>query len=227
MNVSDIPSTVRWYARQAWRDLLSVYYANTPVWRWLKSGALLFFGFFLWTGSAVLQSVTGWSVLDYTMAYGFLLVAWGPFTHLVVVPLTIRLRRTAQHNLTRTFSRNSGKINLSVFLVCVILLATFAPGVMSLDFSPTVGGDGDDTTVSGTLVCESAGDAVSCQIEDPQGVDHVVVMGKGETIERVEGPPFSFEVERSDLTETTTGREVVVEFRDADGNTLRRLVERV
>jgi hypothetical protein len=70
-----------WYARQGWRDLLSVYYANTAVWRWLKSGTLVFFGFFLWAGSTVLQSVTGWTFLNYTMAYGFLLLAWGPFTH--------------------------------------------------------------------------------------------------------------------------------------------------
>lgn len=220
-----ITSTVRSYARQFWRDLLSVYYANTPIWRWLKSGALLFLGVGLWAASAVVYSVTDWQVILYVMAYGFLLIFWGPFTHMVVVPLTIRLRRTAETKPARMFSRNSGKINLAIFFTCVITLATFAPGLMMLDFSPSVNSSGPD--VSGDLVCDSGEEVVTCEIADPQGIDHVVVISGGGTLRTVEGPPFEFELQREELDETRTGLRFEVEYRDSDGNTLDRRVERV
>ncbi|MFC7058447.1 hypothetical protein [Halovenus salina] len=218
-------ATVRGFIQQSWCDLLSVYYANTPIWRWLKSGALLFLGIGVWAGGSAVHSVTGWRPVLYLMAYGFLLIIWGPFTHMVLVPLTIRLRRNAETKPGRVFSRNSGKINLAIFAMCIIVLATFAPGVMLLDFSPTTGGD-TGPSVSGDLVCED-GETVSCEIIEPQGIDHVVVLSDDETIESVEGPPFEFTVAREDLMETRTGGQFIVEFRDADGNRLQRLVERV
>ncbi|SDJ68681.1 hypothetical protein SAMN05216226_107118 [Halovenus aranensis] len=218
-------ATARGYVQQSWRDLLSVYYANTPIWRWLKSGALLFLGIGVWAGGSAVHSVTGWRPVLYLMAYGFLLIVWGPFTHMVLVPLTIRLRRNAETTVGRAFSRNSGKINLTIFAVCIIALATFAPGVMMLEFSPSTGGD-SGPAVGGELVCED-GDSITCEIVDPQGVDHVVVLADDQTLERVEGPPFRFSVAREDLTETRSGRQFIVEFRDADGNRLQRLVQQV
>jgi len=223
--MSPIVKTVRGYARRGWRDLLSVYYANTPIWRWLKSGALVFLGFGLWAAGAVVHSVTGWQPLLYVMAYGFLLVFWGPLTHMVVVPLTIRLRRTGKGRLARLFSRNSGKINLTIFFACVIALATLFPGVMLLEFSPTLPGGGADW--SGDLVCEESDDGVACEVVDVGGIDHVVVTAGDETRRTLEEEPFAFELERGELYETRTGLRFEVEFRDSDGNTLRRLVERI
>jgi hypothetical protein len=220
-----ILTTVRSYVRQLWRDLLSVYYANTPIWRWLKSGALLFLGFGLWAGGSAVHSVTGWRPVLYVMAYGFLLIVWGPFTHMVLVPFTIRLRRNATTKLGRTFSRNSGKINLTIFALCIIALATFAPGVMLLDFSLSTGTGG--TSVSGDLVCESGEETVSCEIVAPEGIDHVVVRSGGDQLKRVDGPPFAFTLDKSNLAETRTGKEFIVEYRDENGNLLQRLVERV
>lgn len=225
MVYATIPTTVRGYVRQFWRDLLSVYYANTPIWRWLKSGALVFMGVGLWAGSAVVFSVTEWVPVRYVMAYGFLLIFWGPFTHMVLVPFTIRLRRNASAKMGRTFSRNSGKINLTVFFTCVFLLATFAPGLIMLDFSPGTG-DGE-ADVSGNLFCDPGEEVVSCEIMDPQGIDHVVVTSEGERLTTVEERPFEFELQRANLAETRSGLQFEVEFRDADGNTVRRLIERV
>ena len=219
-------TTVRRHARQAWRDLLSVYYANTPIWRWLKSGALVFFGFGLWAASAVVHSVTGWTVMVYLMAYGILLIFWGPFTHFVVVPVTIRLRRNAKSRIGRVFSRNSGKINLTVFFVCVLVLATFVPGLMMLEFSSPLAGDGEPSA-SGELVCDPGDEVVSCEILNPQNIDHVVVLSGGETLRTVEEQPFEFELQHGELDETRTGLRFEVEFRDSDGNTLQRLVERI
>jgi hypothetical protein len=59
----------------AWRDLKSVYYANSTIWKLLKSATLVFFGFFLWAGSNLLLSYQpGWGFLYYIMAYGFVLL---------------------------------------------------------------------------------------------------------------------------------------------------------
>ena len=81
--------------RNAWLVVKTVYYANSVSWRALKSGGLLFFGFFLWAGSNVLRSNTGWAVLDYTAAYGFIVLWYGPLHHVVVIPLALKWRRSA------------------------------------------------------------------------------------------------------------------------------------
>lgn len=224
MSSLTITTTIRSVLEQSWRDLLSIYYANTPIWRWLKSGALLFLGFGLWAGGSAVHSVTGWQPVLYVMAYGFLLIVWGPLTHMLLIPLTIRLRRTAETKPARVFSRNSGKINLSIFFICVIALATFAPGVMLLDFSSSDSGGGE---ISGDLICETGAETVSCEVADPQGIEKVVVLSGDETVRTVSEEPFSFEVPVDELEETSSGHRFVVEYRDGNGNTLRRFVERI
>lgn len=93
----DHRSPVQWTREavaNAWRSLKSVYYANTVSWRVLKSGALVFFGFFLWSSSNLLLSYRpGWTFLRYPMAYGFILIPYGPVHHFVVILLALRLRR--------------------------------------------------------------------------------------------------------------------------------------
>lgn len=213
-----------WIVRRAWRDFVSVYYANTPTWRWLKSGALVFLGFFAWTTGAVLLSVRPeWGLLSYVIAYGFLLLVWGPFTHFVVVPVTIRLRRTAEHPLVRGFSRHSGKINLTVFFTLVVVFGAFSPGIMMLEFAP-LPGDGKSAQVSGDLVCEEHEEVIACRVENPRGVDHVAVTSGGEELTRAEESPFAFEIRKENIEETRTGKEFVVDYRDADGATVRRQV---
>jgi len=220
-------STVRGFARQGWRDLLSVYYANTPAWRWLKSAALVFLGFFLWMGGLALLSVEpGWTFLHYAMAYGLLVIFWGPFTHFVVVPMTIRLRRNATSDAARWLSRNSGKVNLAIFFSLVIVIGTIAPSFMLLEFSPSLPG-GDSADVSGELVCETGAEQVTCHVENPQGIHRVVARSGDQQLAVAEEPPFRFEVDRDEVTETRAGEEFVVEFQDEDGSTLQRFVQRV
>lgn len=220
-------STLFRRAKQPWYDLISIYYTNTPIWRWLKSAALVFLGFFLWMAGNVLLSVQSeWTFLTYVMAYGFVLIVWGPFTHMAVVPTTIRLRRSASHPLVRTFSRYASKINFSVFLLIVAIVGTVVPGIMLLEFSTSIG-DGGGPDVSGELNCEVEETVVTCSVENPEGIDHVVVTSGGETITTVEGPPFEFEIERDRLEETRTGKEFTVDYRNADGETVQRHIERV
>lgn len=221
MVLAGITDTVRGQSRQLWRDLLSVYYANTPTWRWLKSGTLFFFGFFLWTGASVVLSVRPeWGILTYVMAYGFLLIIWGPFTHLVVVPLTIRVRRTADHPVARAFSRNSGKINLTIFFALVLVFGAVTPSVMVLEFSPGLIGDGGNSA-SGDLVCDTTGEVIDCHVENAAGIDHVTVESGGEELARADDPPFEMTFDRAALRETRTGQEFRVIYRDADGSQLQ------
>jgi len=122
------------FARPA-RDLLSVHYANTPVWRWLKSGSLVFLGLFLWmSGNVLLAYWTDSVTVRYALAYGFVLILWGPLTHLLVVPAVIRLRRTAENPTVRRIVRHGSKINFATFPRDRRGRGTLAPGVMLLDF---------------------------------------------------------------------------------------------
>lgn len=216
-NVTGPVATIRWMARQAWSDMKSVYYANTPIWRWFKSGALVFLGFCVWAGASVVLSVQPqWTFLYLVMAYGFLLVLWGPLTHVIVVPLILRLRRTATNPTVRTIVRHGGKINLTIFFTLVVILAVAQPGIMMLEFSPP--GENDRQSVSGSLECDEPTDGlIICEIHNPGGFDHVVVTSGGEEIERVDESPFRLEFHERDL-EAGSYR---VELRDGDGTPLR------
>jgi len=213
-------------ARQAWRDFLSVYYANTPVWRWLKSGALVFLGLFMWMGGNVLLAY--WidaTALRYAIAYGFVLIAWGPLTHILVVPAVIRLRRTAENPAVRRIARHGSKVNFATFLLLVAVAGTLAPGVMLLDFSSGFGTGGGDVTAD--LVCDTGGDPITCELEASEGVDHVVFLAGGDEIDRSDEPPYAVSAPRGALSEGPSGSQFVIELRDSNGETLRRFIRTV
>ena len=221
-----IADTLRRLCRLYWNDLLSVYYANTPIWRVFKSGGLLFLGFFCWSAASLLLSYRPeWTVLHYVVAYGFVLILWGPLTHFVVVPAVIRLRRTANHPFTRAISRHGSKLNLSVFLLLVVVLGTAPISPMILEFGFVSSGEsGPD--VDPDLIC--TGEAViECELSDPSGIDHVVVTTGDRELATVEEPPFAFTVHEAELVETVGQKQFVVELRDEDGETLRRYVRTV
>lgn len=210
--------------RGAWRDAKSIYYANTPLWRWLKSGALVLFGLFCWSGAALLLSYRpDWESLTYVIAYGFLLVIWGPLTHFVFVPFIIRLRRTARHPTTRWLSRHGSKLNLTIFFALVVVFGALTPGIMMLDFSGAIGSD-SDADVDPELSCSVDDELLKCHLSDPTGIDHVVVTTGGREVVRLEEPPFEFAIHTDDLETVTGQKQFTVELRDTDGSTLRRYV---
>ncbi len=208
----------------AWRDFLSIYYANSPTWRVFKSGGLAFFGFFCWAASNLLLSLRpGWTFLYYVMAYGFLLIPYGPFTHIVVVPLAIRWRRRAS-GTRNTLGKKMSKINISVFIVAVLVVGTMAPGVMILDFSSVTTGDSPD--VDPELDCERVEGEVSCALSDEPGIERVVVLSAGEQVTVLTEPPWNFTVPEDDLVQVRDSLRMEVEVQDADGHTLRTFRER-
>lgn len=212
--------------RGAWNDLLSVYYANTLIWRLLKIGALVALGLFCWSGANLLLSYRpDWGFLYYVMAYGFALLFWGPFTHLVVVPTVIRMRRSGKGGLPRWFGRHGSKANLTVFLLIVLVLGTFPPGVMTFEFQvPANGGDG--VTVNPELECTRSGDLVHCHISDSRGIDSVVVTSGDRELEVIEESPFDFDLNVNDLETVNGDKQFTVELRDENGDTVRRYIRR-
>ena len=226
--MNDERSTTRWpvvaVIRQLWRDFLSVYYANTRTWRWLKSGTLVVFGFFLWTGGAVLFAVRPeWGWLTFVMAYGFVLIIWGPLTHVGILPLVIRLRRKSTTSTGRTLLRHASKINLTTFLLIVIVVGTISPSVMLFEFGSNLGGPTND--VSGSLECDVGDDVIMCEIVDPAGFDRLVVLAGADTITTVSDPPYRVTIDRGDLVDTRVGHEFIVELRARDDTTLKRWIE--
>lgn len=219
---------LRWLRRalrSAWNDLVSVYYANTVVWRLLKSGALVAMGLFLWSGANLLLSYqAGWGLLYYVMAYGFVLLFWGPFTHLVVVPSVIRSRRSGEGGVRRWFARHGSKLNLSVFFIIVLLLGTAPLGVMTFEFQAPAGdGSGD---VNAQLLCTRSGDVIHCHLSDSRGIDRVLVTTGGEERRVIREKPFEFDVDVNDLETVNGDRQFTVELRDEDGELVRRFVRR-
>lgn len=211
--------------RRAWNDFRSVYYANTLIWRVFKSGALLFLGLFCWSGANLLLSYRpDWGFLWFVMAYGFLLLFWGPFTHFVVVPFVIRMRRRGQRGpVSRFVTRHGSKANLTVFFVLVLLLGTYPIGPMAFEFQlPAGSGSGGD--VDPDLQCTKSADVVHCHLSDSRGIDHVVVTSGGETVEVIDEPPFDFDVRISEIESVRGDRQFEVELRDADDRLLRRYV---
>jgi len=216
-------SSIRWVLRQVWRDVLSVYYANTPIWRLIKSAGLIFLGLFCWAGSNLLYSFqSSWWFLTYVMAYGFLLLLWGPLTHFLVVPTAIRWRRETDSSRLRWVARHSSKLNLTVFFAIVLVLGTAPVGPVTLDFQGALGDDGSDVTAE--LECSVSDDLVECQVSEHPGYERVVVTSGGDEVARVEAPPYEFEVRADELSSGVNGKRIEVELRDADGETVRRYI---
>jgi hypothetical protein len=222
-------SPIEWtrrVVRDGWNDFVSVYYANTPIWRLLKSATLLFFGFFCWSGANLLLSYRGdWGFLYYVMAYGFALILWGPLTHLVIVPAVIRLRRISRGGVRSWFGRNGSKVNLTIFLLIVLLLGAFPPGVMTFEFQMPAGGDGS-ADVNPQLQCTRSGELIHCHLSDSRGIDRVVVTSGREEITTVEEPPYDFDVRTGDLQTVNGDRQFTVELQDENGDTIRRYIRR-
>ena len=211
-----------------WGTLKTVYYANSFSWRFLKSGTLLFFGFFLWVGSNLLYSYNPeLTVLRYPMAYGFVLLVYGPIHHLVVLPLSFRWRRRSGGR--QRVGRRLPNAMLVVFLVVVVVLGTFPAGAMTVDFRGTLESSGAD--ISPDLLCVKSdtgnGTEIHCHLSESEGIDTVVVESGGDELLVDEGPPFEFTVHERELRSVTGEKQFTVILRDEDGGLLRRYTRRL
>ncbi|MFB6087194.1 MAG: hypothetical protein ABEJ85_01635 [Haloarculaceae archaeon] len=211
--------------RSAWNALLTIYYANSVSWRLLKSGALFFFGFFLWAGSNVLRSyLSGVTVLRYTLSYGFVLIVYGPVHHLVVIPLYQRLRRRGT-DLSLGPHLHLPNLGLVAFLVAVIVLGTAPVGPMVIDFQTTLPGGAPDVTPDLTCVKDTGANGttmVHCHFTESNGADRAVVKSGDATLVVDDDPPFEFTVAADDLRAVTGSPRFRVELVASDGSLVRR-----
>lgn len=222
-------SPVQWTKRiilSGWHTLLTIYYANSISWRALKSGALLFFGFFLWSAANLLLSVQStWTFLHYVMAYGFILIFYGPFHHAVVIPLAVKLRR--QGGTKTQVGRKLPNAGLTVFLIAVLIVGTFPMSPVIFDFGSAVG-DSPSSDVNPDLLCTKAVEdgqtTVHCHLSDSEGIAEVTVESGSKTITTDESPPFEFTVHEDELVEVTDQKQFQVVLRDEDGNMIRRYI---
>ncbi|MFB6143407.1 MAG: hypothetical protein ABEJ30_08725 [Halorientalis sp.] len=224
MSQESVGSPLEWtvdVVENTWRTFKSVYYADSWSWRFLKSGALVFMGFFLWTSSnLVLSYQPAWGWLTYPMAYGFLLLPYGPFHHVAVIPLSLRLRRRGSR-----VGRYLPNASLGVFLALVVVLGTFPPGAMTFDFDSALE-DTTGTDINPDLLCtRSAHEGtthIHCHVTTSEGIDHVEVMSGGETVTVDRDPPFEFTVSEGELTSVAGQRQFQVVLRDENGEMIRR-----
>lgn len=226
MAESQIQSPVAWtrnQVRDAWQTLRTVYYANTVAWRFLKSGALVFLGLFLWASSNVLLSYNpSWRFLHYPMAYGVVLVPYGPFHHFVVIPLSLRLKRRADDwTWLGGYLPNA---SLAVFLTVVVLLGTFPVGTMTVDFTSDL--EGASADIDPDLYCVKATNEtttrVHCHLSTADGISAVAVETGGERLLLVEEAPFDFTFDAARLEEVVGQKQFQVVLLDEDGETIRR-----
>jgi len=215
--------------RNAWNTVLTIYYANSLSWRALKSGGLFAFGFFLWAGSNILLSYQpGWTVLHYTMAYGFVLIGYGPFHHLVVIPLAIRLRRQGG---TRTrIGKHLPNAGLAVFLVAVLVLGTFPVGPVTASFQSVR--HGSSTDVNPDVHCveqvDAAGTtAIHCRLSNVAGVGRVVAESGGTRLATDDSSPFAFTIDAAAVESVAGQREFTILVYDEHDNLARRFTRRL
>lgn len=220
----DLASVVR----NAWSTLKTVYYADSPSWRVLKAGGLVFFGFFLWAGSNLLYAYNPeLTFLRYPMAYGFVLIVYGPIHHVIVLPLSFRWQRASGSR--RRVGRRLANAMLVVFVVAVVVLGTFPAGPMVVDFQGTLSDSGAD--ISPDLLCTKSttgnGTTVHCHLSEAEGVDRVVVRSGGNRVAVDEAPPFEFTVAGSELEAVTGEKQFTVVLQDAEGKMIRRYTRRL
>jgi len=223
------PTThIRRTVRQTWNTVLTVYYANSLSWRALKAGALFFLGFFVWAGSNILYSYQPtWTFLQYPMAYGFLLIVYGPIHHIVVIPLALRWRRRS--GTKQTVGKRLPNTMLTLFVVAILVLGTFPAGPMTIDFASALEESGAD--INPDLACVKhtgeSGAEVHCHFTNAKGVSTVEVESGGTTIATDEDAPFEFTIAESDMETVVGEKQFRVILKDDDGNVLRRYTRRL
>jgi hypothetical protein len=208
-----------------WRTVKSIYYASSPAWQFLKSGALLMLGLFCWSAANLLLSYEpSWHWPYFFMAYGVLLIPYGPFTHLVLVPHVLPwLRRRARGSWLHALGRHLTLTSLTLFFTAVVGLGLFPPSFMQIDFRAASSAGAVD--VNPTLICSDSPDreaVISCRLDQTTGVGSIRVESGGtHQLQRTE-PPFSFSLRRDQLVEVVGQRQFQVVVHDAEGTPVRR-----
>ncbi|MFB6104162.1 MAG: Ig-like domain-containing protein [Halobacteriaceae archaeon] len=211
--------------QSTWRTVLMIYYANSLSWRALKAGALFFLGFFVWAGSNILLSYFPHvTILEFFLSYGFVLILYGPFHHLVVIPVYQRLRKQGTH-LSLGGHLHLPNLSLLVFAVLVIVLALNPVGLMVIDFTSTLERGGVDITPDLACVKHTAPNGtvtIHCHLSESTGVARVEVYSGTERLLVDDTPPYEFSITSDQLQTVTGNKRFRVDLLAEDGTLIRR-----
>lgn len=219
---------IRRTLRQTWNTTLTIYYANSISWRALKTGALVFLGFFVWAGSNILYAyLPDVTILQYASAYGFLLIVYGPVHHLVVIPLALRWRRSS--GIRQRIGKRLPNTMLTLFVIAIVVFGTFPLGPMTIEFTSVLEGSGAD--INPDLACvkntHPDGAEIHCHFTDADGVSSIEVVSGDTVIATDDSPPFEFTIHESELEEVVGEKQFRVVVRDEDGEVARRYNRRL
>ncbi|SHK61509.1 hypothetical protein [Rhodothermus profundi] len=218
--------------QRLWRFIKSLYYASSPSWRLLKSGALFFFGFFCWAIGNLLHAYLPdvyWPNL--LIVYGALLFWFGPLTHLVFVPhLLPWLRRQRRHRALHWLGGHFTATLLTVFFTTVVLLSLNPPDFVVLDVRGRLHGTSTQAAAElaahpPELTCRRARHQITCTLTYvPATVTRIEVTSGPRRLLQLNAQETTFTLSEQDLTEVLGQREFRVTLYDRRGQQLREFV---
>jgi hypothetical protein len=222
---------MREFFRHSWRLIKSIYYASATSWRLLKAGSLVFLGFFCWSASNLMVSygVDGlfWYLL---MAYGFLLIFFGPLTHLVLLPYALPwLRRRRRDSFLHTLGKNLSPTTLTVFFLLVTVMGVTRADIMTFDFSPSSYSRPPVADINPELRCNYLDnkEVIECRLTSDSGIASLVLESGNQELLVDNEPPFSFVIAEDGLEEVVGQRQLRVILRDDQRNTVRQFTRTV
>lgn len=218
--------------QRLWRFIKSIYYASTPSWQLLKSGALFFFGFFCWAIGNLLHSyLPGVYWPNLLIIYGALLFWFGPLTHLVFVPRLIPWLRRQRHNrMLHWLGGHFTVTMLTLFFSTVVLLSLDPPDFVVLDVrgrlhSTTVQAAAEPAAQLPELNCRRTGHQITCTLTHmPATVTRIEVTSGVRRLLELDARTTTFTLAEQDLAEVLGQREFRVTLYDTQGRQLREFV---
>jgi hypothetical protein len=216
--------------KSLWLAYKAIYYASTPSWRFMKSGALFLFGFFCWSaGNLLLSYEPSWTWVQFIAAYGFLVIIWGPVTHLLLVPIvTPFLRRHFRWNPAKWMSKHLSLLNFLIFLVHVILFGLYPPDHVLFEFG-SIAREHPTVDVNPTLDCSRDRSAalLSCTVTPADGIGRLEIETAGEPLLQLAEAPWSFTLQEQDLVRVVGQQQFEVLVMTPDSSVIRSFTKYV
>jgi len=213
-----------------WLAYKAIYYASTPSWRFMKSGALFLFGFFCWSaGNLLLSYEPSWTWVQFIASYGFLVIIWGPVTHLILVPIvTPYMRRCFHSNPGKWLAKHLSLVNFLVFMVHVILFGLYPPDHVLFEFG-TIARENPAVDVNPTLTCNRDRDAarLTCTVRPADGIGRLDIETAGEPIRRLDEAPWTFTLQEQQLARVVGQQQFEVLVMTPDGDVIRSFTKYV
>lgn len=213
---------------RGWEILNTVYSYNSVPWRLLKAGALIVFGFFNFMAGNLLYSYKpDWNFLKFFMAYGSLLIVYGPIHHLVVIPGSLKLGRYSwARNLK--IPQWGHVILLVTFFSAVVYFSVFPMNFMIFEIEAQ--GMMGATDIDPEVTCwrpKENSTTIKCTVSHEPGIDYVDLQTRDKTVLTSDTVPHHFSVDESNIDEVVGQKTFSIIPRDKHGNILRRYVQQV